>query len=443
MLEDTEYEIAHSAEKQQQIIDNMLSKVVGSYKDAFDKINQIIGNTGWVGSEDFNKNQSDLGTQQGAQNQKDDALQNPTIKPPSSSANGTVTDKILGDDDFNHKVENDIIQKPNINNRPVAELKATPTSVTLDEGKTASISTTIRPNDAKNKTLAWKSSNESIATVSGGTIRAIKAGSCQVTVSTTDGSGLSVTIGVTVNKKPEPPKPQKPSKPNTNGGNGVPEVGDKVTFVNGKYYYDSEGKRPAGSKYHGKSVYITKINNKSWAKKKYHISTGAKLGSGDLGWLEKEQLKGYKHGTNPLGVKKSQLAWTQENGRQEFIYRKLDNALLTGLGKGDVVYNNDVSMNLAKWGKYNPDEFFTNVNFGAIDPNKVIGKDFSHSITTLPLDNMENGGTHLYINVEGNITEDALDGFEERLKKATPKIVSPIIFDHLSSELRKTGMRRR
>ena len=75
MLEDTEFAISSSAEKQQQIIDSMLSKVVGSYQDAFNKINQIIGNTGWVGSNEFNQNQSQLGTQSGAQSQKDNATQ--------------------------------------------------------------------------------------------------------------------------------------------------------------------------------------------------------------------------------------------------------------------------------------------------------------------------------------------------------------------------------
>lgn len=61
-------------------------------------------------------------------------------------------------------------------------------------------------------------------------------------------------------------------------GDGKPKVGDKVKFVSGKYYYDSQGKTPLGSKYQGKEVYITKINDKSWATHPYHISTGNKLG---------------------------------------------------------------------------------------------------------------------------------------------------------------------
>ncbi|MBU5482318.1 hypothetical protein [Blautia sp. MSJ-19] len=77
-------------------------------------------------------------------------------------------------------------------------------------------------------------------------------------------------------------------------GNGKVEVGDKVTFVSGSYTGNSSGGGGAGSQNRGKKVYVTKIEK--GAKKPYHISTGKKLGSGDLGWVTKAQLKGYKTG---------------------------------------------------------------------------------------------------------------------------------------------------
>lgn len=89
--------------------------------------------------------------------------------------------------------------------------------------------------------------------------------------------------------------PQKPT--NNNGtGDGVPKVGDSVTFASGKYYYSSDGVSPTGSKHVGEKVYITKINSSKNAKKPYHISTGSKLGNGDLGWVSLDQIKGYKTG---------------------------------------------------------------------------------------------------------------------------------------------------
>ena len=88
----------------------------------------------------------------------------------------------------------------------------------------------------------------------------------------------------------------QPAKKN-NGkkqGNGKVEVGDHVTFASGSYTADSSGGGASGSTNRGKKVYVTKIQK--GAKKPYHISTGKKFGSGDLGWVTKSQLKGYKTG---------------------------------------------------------------------------------------------------------------------------------------------------
>lgn len=73
-------------------------------------------------------------------------------------------------------------------------------------------------------------------------------------------------------------------------GNNKAEVGDKVTFSSGEYYGDSYGGGNSGNSYLGKKVYITKINKSS--NYPYHISTGSKFGSGDLGWVKLSQLKG-------------------------------------------------------------------------------------------------------------------------------------------------------
>lgn len=86
------------------------------------------------------------------------------------------------------------------------------------------------------------------------------------------------------------------SSSSKSSGDGVAKVGDKVTFKSGKYYSSSDGNSPTGTKYQGKQVYITKINTKSWATKPYHISTGSKLGNGDLGWVTLSQLTGYSTG---------------------------------------------------------------------------------------------------------------------------------------------------
>ncbi len=104
-------------------------------------------------------------------------------------------------------------------------------------------------------------------------------------------------IGSTGGTIPTPTPSTDTSTNNSSGsGDGVPSVGDAVTFENGRYYYSSDGISPSGSKHLGGTVYITKVNTKSWATKPYHISTGSTLGNGDLGWVSLDQLKGYKTG---------------------------------------------------------------------------------------------------------------------------------------------------
>lgn len=142
----------------------------------------------------------------------------------------------------------------------------------------------------------------------------------------------------------------------SSGGDGKPKVGDKVKFVSGQYYYDSQGTKPLGSHNRGKEVYITSINEKSWATHPIHISTGNKLGKGDLGWLKKEQLSGYATGKRNFAS--DEIAWTQENG-QEFIVRPSDGAILTPIAKRDSVLNAQASNNIWSMAN-NPAEFIKN-----------------------------------------------------------------------------------
>ena len=321
MLEDTEYEISHNADKQNEIIQSMLNKQVGMYQEAYSKINSIIKNTGWVGSNDFNNNQSQMSSQTGAQNQASNASQSQQTanSKPSSSASGTDTSGIKDNTSENNKITENIMKPENTTNRPVAELKVSSNSVSIEEGKSTSVTATVRPNDAANKTLTWKSSNDSVATVSNGTISGKKPGSCQVTVSTTDGSGLSQTIGVTVTKKPDPPKPAP--APVSSGGDGIARVGDVVTFT-GSYYYDSWGKKPAGNLYSGvkNGVVIDSYSSKDFGGNarytgdlKVHIKS-ADGRYGDLGWVRLSQISGYAKGTP--GVDRDQIAIVDEEGRE-------------------------------------------------------------------------------------------------------------------------------
>ena len=73
-------------------------------------------------------------------------------------------------------------------------------SMSLEEGATGNLSAEVSPSDAANKNVSWHSSDDSIASVSGGTVTAHKAGTATVTVTTEDG-GKTASCTVTVTAK--------------------------------------------------------------------------------------------------------------------------------------------------------------------------------------------------------------------------------------------------
>lgn len=160
---------------------------------------------------------------------------------------------------------------------------------------------------------------------------------------------------------PTPSKPATPSKPKTGSGNGKAEVGDKVKYNSGIYYENSYGGGRHGSHNRGKNVYITKIHKGS--PYPYHISTGKKLGSGDLGWLKLSQISGYAVGAKNLP--NDELAWTQEGNKEEYIIRKSDGAILTPIAKKGSVLNHEASGNIWNMAN-NPSDFIRdNLDLGA------------------------------------------------------------------------------
>ncbi|MBE6649699.1 MAG: hypothetical protein E7613_00155 [Ruminococcaceae bacterium] len=77
-------------------------------------------------------------------------------------------------------------------------LKLSHTSVTLTEGESVTITATVEPSNATNKTVGWTSYNESVASVKNGVITAHKAGTTVITASV---GTINVTCNVTVKAK--------------------------------------------------------------------------------------------------------------------------------------------------------------------------------------------------------------------------------------------------
>ena len=75
------------------------------------------------------------------------------------------------------------------------------TSLNLLEGGSETLTATVAPDNATNKSVSWKSSDNGVATVdNSGKVTAVKAGSATITVTTSDGS-KTATCSVTVTAK--------------------------------------------------------------------------------------------------------------------------------------------------------------------------------------------------------------------------------------------------
>jgi len=80
---------------------------------------------------------------------------------------------------------------------PVTGVTLDVDSLTLTVGDEATLTATVAPSNATNKTVYWSTSDASIATVSNGVVKALKAGTATITVRTADGN-FTDTCTVTV-----------------------------------------------------------------------------------------------------------------------------------------------------------------------------------------------------------------------------------------------------
>ena len=80
----------------------------------------------------------------------------------------------------------------------VSSVSLNKTTLTLTEGESETLTATVKPDNATDKTVAWSSSDASVAKVENGKVTAVKAGTATITAKAGD---KSATCTVTVNKK--------------------------------------------------------------------------------------------------------------------------------------------------------------------------------------------------------------------------------------------------
>lgn len=78
------------------------------------------------------------------------------------------------------------------------------TTASVEIGKTETLTATVAPENATNKSVSWSSGDTKVATVSAGKVTAVAAGESVITVKTADGSKTATcTVTVTEPEAPE------------------------------------------------------------------------------------------------------------------------------------------------------------------------------------------------------------------------------------------------
>ena len=87
---------------------------------------------------------------------------------------------------------------------PVTSVTVTPATTSVQVGKTRSLTATVAPANADNKTVTWRSSDEKVATVNAnGVVTGVAAGEATITATTVDGNkAASCQVTVTNSETP-------------------------------------------------------------------------------------------------------------------------------------------------------------------------------------------------------------------------------------------------
>ena len=87
---------------------------------------------------------------------------------------------------------------------PVTSIELSETTLALMVTKTATLTATVLPDNATMKSVKWTSSDEKVATVSGGEVVAVGAGTATITATSVADDAISATCTVTVTAKTAP-----------------------------------------------------------------------------------------------------------------------------------------------------------------------------------------------------------------------------------------------
>ncbi len=413
-LDDTLEELTYNSDKQQQVVADMLNNIVSMYGQAYGKIQQIIGETGFAGGAGFQQNTDALGSASGAQGQVDAGNAHQDSIRPSDAVSGVNTGSI-NDSPSHGAILEDIRNTPDIHNRLVAQITLSASSLSLVQGRSATVSAQIRPTDAANKSLTWTSSDPSVATASGGKITALKAGNATILCKATDGGGAAASLTVRVTAAPA----QTGSGSSTSKGTGgIPFIPKKTYYPKNKLNINTSiVDRLAYHDYDSSSSARRKLYE-YWGGQGYYSGTAAQ----NVWLLSKMKSAGYRKGSRSV----------PSTGRDfihggEIIIRKTDGGMLFPLKRGDGVIPTGLTENLWDLAERAP-ELLNNPGIRLAPPANT-------SIVSNYHDN-KHTEFHFDINIEGNADDHLIDELKSILP-ALGKDLTKIVSTELAQDYRK------
>ena len=184
---------------------------------------------------------------------------------------------------------------------PVTSVSLNKTSLTLNKGKTATLTSTISPSDATNKKVRWSSSNTSVATVdSNGLVKAINAGSSTITVTSDDGKySASCNVKVII-PYVEPTSNRIAYKTNFSATRTGAVMQSWIVYKN--YLYVTQRNGSIDVSKHYPAGFITRIAKSAITNSKYTVFTAAKYNEyvhlekfGHMGSIAVEETDGISY----------------------------------------------------------------------------------------------------------------------------------------------------
>lgn len=163
------------------------------------------------------------------------------------------------------------------------------TTASVEVGKTTTLTATVKPDNATNKTVTWTSSDTSIATVSNGTVTGVKAGTATITAKAGTKSATSTVTVTAASNGGTTDEDKKPDNPPIDDGLTWTDASN-VTFKFERYGTTSNQKIIIdGLNYDKKANYYYYLSNNKEDKPQNseYTELGASNNKYSIGWNDK------------------------------------------------------------------------------------------------------------------------------------------------------------